>query len=383
MTGEATARSFEFRAGEGLVITAADWEARAAQIRASLSEDGLEPSMAEALGSFRFVDDGGRTWTYDGAAWQAWDGTRWAAAAPPASLRLQPFTLDALPDVADSAPAGAAPLDDSEGPFPTPEEIAEAATQPATAQDVAAATGDPAAAAAPTAITAAPPTPTSVPPPSPTYVPPSAATGPPAPGVAVPQAAPAPAVASSSPAVAPAYRPTHIVPARGLPTWPRPDAALAPEQRLDPGLDVMVVESYPNGWARIVCSNAWSAWVDGRLLVASGAGVAPGPAPAAMPTAGTSAATTRAARPALDLRAEIGLAALLGLAAWLLAVFVAPVGLRFAMLGNPIVVGLLIAVAVVAGKSLVARHALTVRDAVMFVVDAIAATVVLYLFSPA
>jgi hypothetical protein len=49
--------------------------------------------------------------------------------------------------------------------------------------------------------------------------------------------------------------------------WSRPDAAAPPEQQLAPGLEVMVVEWLPSGWARIVASNGWSGWVDGRVLV--------------------------------------------------------------------------------------------------------------------
>jgi hypothetical protein len=62
------------------------------------------------------------------------------------------------------------------------------------------------------------------------------------------------------------YSPTHRVPAAGLPTWSRPDPTLAPDDRLDPGLDVMVLESREDGWAHIETSNTWTAWIDGRLL---------------------------------------------------------------------------------------------------------------------
>jgi hypothetical protein len=64
------------------------------------------------------------------------------------------------------------------------------------------------------------------------------------------------------------YAPTHHVPDGGISAWSRPDAALQAEQTLAAGLDVMVTEQRPDGWAHIVCSNTWEAWVDGRLLVA-------------------------------------------------------------------------------------------------------------------
>lgn len=48
--------------------------------------------------------------------------------------------------------------------------------------------------------------------------------------------------------------------------WAEPDPNAAPIARLDPYLEVMVTEQ-TGAWARIVCSNEWSAWVDGRLLV--------------------------------------------------------------------------------------------------------------------
>ncbi len=65
----------------------------------------------------------------------------------------------------------------------------------------------------------------------------------------------------------PTYRPSHAVPPTGMPAWQTPDPRLNPVTHLGPGLDVMVVEWQPSGWARIVCSNQWSGWVDGRLLV--------------------------------------------------------------------------------------------------------------------
>ncbi|MEV5433307.1 hypothetical protein [Streptomyces sp. NPDC052701] len=67
-------------------------------------------------------------------------------------------------------------------------------------------------------------------------------------------------------ASAPGFRPTHVVPPHGMPAWetPGPDR---PTVALDPLLPVRLVERRGD-WGQVVCSNGWSAWVDGRLLVA-------------------------------------------------------------------------------------------------------------------
>jgi hypothetical protein len=57
------------------------------------------------------------------------------------------------------------------------------------------------------------------------------------------------------------------VPTGGLPAWSRSDATEQPVARLDPGLEVHVVERWGD-WANIRCSNGWTAWVDGRRLEA-------------------------------------------------------------------------------------------------------------------
>ncbi|HEV3231125.1 MAG TPA: hypothetical protein VG245_02595 [Candidatus Dormibacteraeota bacterium] len=77
---------------------------------------------------------------------------------------------------------------------------------------------------------------------------------------------------------------SHSVPAGGLDTWSRPDGNLAADNRLAAGLDVKLLEQRPDGWAHVECSNGWTAWVDGRWLLA----LAPSPvvtAAAAPPTA--------------------------------------------------------------------------------------------------
>ncbi|MER7986417.1 hypothetical protein ABTY53_12565 [Streptomyces noursei] len=86
----------------------------------------------------------------------------------------------------------------------------------------------------------------------------------------------------------PEFRPSHVVPPDGMATWAAPDAA-RPLVPLDPLLPVEVVERRGD-WALAQCSNGWSAWVDGRLLLA----VPQGP-----PAAGQPAARTADPRPLL------------------------------------------------------------------------------------
>ncbi|MFD8949201.1 hypothetical protein [Streptomyces xanthophaeus] len=62
------------------------------------------------------------------------------------------------------------------------------------------------------------------------------------------------------------FRPTHVVPQEGLPAWEGPDVS-RPTAPLDPFLPVQLL-SRRGEWGQILCSNGWSAWVDGRLLVA-------------------------------------------------------------------------------------------------------------------
>ncbi|MHC3469970.1 SH3 domain-containing protein [Streptomyces sp. 7R007] len=65
---------------------------------------------------------------------------------------------------------------------------------------------------------------------------------------------------------APGFRPTHVVPRHGMPAWETPDPA-RPTVPLDPLLPVQLVERRGD-WGHVVCANGWSAWVDGRYLVA-------------------------------------------------------------------------------------------------------------------
>ena len=106
---------------------------------------------------------------------------------------------------------------------------------------------------------------------------PAAGSGPIASHVPVPQpvqpvspATPAvnahPAPAPMPHAAQPPFEPTHIVPAAGLETRARPDPALAVGPPLPPYLEVQVIAT-TGAWSNIRCSNQWTAWVDGRLLI--------------------------------------------------------------------------------------------------------------------
>ncbi|MEU6985688.1 hypothetical protein ABZ946_20005 [Streptomyces sp. NPDC046324] len=63
----------------------------------------------------------------------------------------------------------------------------------------------------------------------------------------------------------PGFRPTHVVPRDGLPTWEAPDPAM-PTVPLDAFLPVQLTDR-AGDWGQILCSNGWTAWVDARLLV--------------------------------------------------------------------------------------------------------------------
>ena len=76
----------------------------------------------------------------------------------------------------------------------------------------------------------------------------------------------------------------HRTPAAGIATWPQPDANVPLGPTVAGGLDVQLLDRWGD-WAKIVCSNGWSAWVDGRQLLprsaATGGGSATGVAPRA------------------------------------------------------------------------------------------------------
>ncbi|MER7899792.1 hypothetical protein ABTX62_27660 [Streptomyces sp. NPDC096046] len=64
----------------------------------------------------------------------------------------------------------------------------------------------------------------------------------------------------------PGFRPTHVVPQHGMPAWEAPDPS-RPTVDLDPLLPVQLMERRGD-WGHVLCFNGWSAWVDGRRLVA-------------------------------------------------------------------------------------------------------------------
>ena len=84
------------------------------------------------------------------------------------------------------------------------------------------------------------------------------------------------------------YGQTHVVPTEGMPAWAGPDGSVAPAANLDPGLDVMLIESR-GAWAYVRCSNGWEAWVDGRRLIVSAPAPTTAPTPAPPPAAATQA----------------------------------------------------------------------------------------------
>ncbi|WP_338900013.1 hypothetical protein WBG99_33830 [Streptomyces sp. TG1A-60] len=86
----------------------------------------------------------------------------------------------------------------------------------------------------------------------------------------------------------PAFLPTHVVPPGGLPAWEAPDPS-RPTVPLDALLPVQLLDRQGD-WGRVLCANGWSAWVDGRLLVA---------VPREPPVAGTALARTADPRPLL------------------------------------------------------------------------------------
>ena len=76
-----------------------------------------------------------------------------------------------------------------------------------------------------------------------------------------PDATPSP----TEPPDASPFAATHVVPAAGLATYAGAEEGGGENGRLDPGLEVQVLEQHGD-WAKILCSNGWSAWVDARLL---------------------------------------------------------------------------------------------------------------------
>jgi len=59
---------------------------------------------------------------------------------------------------------------------------------------------------------------------------------------------------------------THRVPPAGMAAWVEPDANAAPTASLGAGTELKVIGE-SGAWSRVVASNGWEGWVDGRLLV--------------------------------------------------------------------------------------------------------------------
>ncbi len=70
------------------------------------------------------------------------------------------------------------------------------------------------------------------------------------------------------PAVA-GWAPTHIVPPTGMAAWVVPDPNSPPMVGLAGGVQLSILEQQ-GAWARVMGSNGWTGWVDGRLLVRLG-----------------------------------------------------------------------------------------------------------------
>ena len=98
----------------------------------------------------------------------------------------------------------------------------------------------------------------------------SATPGAASPAMASPSFAPAAgATQQATPAqTAPAqaqWVPTHSVPPQGMRSWAAPDPNGPVVANLAPGLPIQVTE-VRGAWARIVCSNGWTGWIDGRII---------------------------------------------------------------------------------------------------------------------
>lgn len=76
-----------------------------------------------------------------------------------------------------------------------------------------------------------------------------------------------PSVSTESPS---SFVPTHRVPKEGTSAWVTPDPSASPAAVLQAGVDLMVLE-WNGAWAQVAASNGWEGWVDGRVLVATGA----------------------------------------------------------------------------------------------------------------
>jgi RsiW-degrading membrane proteinase PrsW (M82 family) len=89
------------------------------------------------------------------------------------------------------------------------------------------------------------------------------------PDIAVAQPAVAAPVAAPAAGTPPGWTPTHVAPPAGLAGWDEPDPSRPPMVTLAGGVQLSIAEER-GAWARVVGSNGWTGWVDGRLLVKLG-----------------------------------------------------------------------------------------------------------------
>jgi len=79
------------------------------------------------------------------------------------------------------------------------------------------------------------------------------------------QAQPVQAQPVQQPAPMGGWAPSHSVPAQGLRAWGAPDPSGPVVANLAPGLPIQVAE-VRGAWARVICSNGWTGWIDGRII---------------------------------------------------------------------------------------------------------------------
>ena len=61
------------------------------------------------------------------------------------------------------------------------------------------------------------------------------------------------------------WAPSHSVPPQGLRAWGAPDPSGPVVANLAPGLPIQIAE-VRGAWARVICSNGWTGWIDGRII---------------------------------------------------------------------------------------------------------------------
>ncbi len=170
----------------------------------------------------------------------------------PDSTSVDDFAPTPAP-VVDATPVPAA-ADPVATPAPTPAESTFA--QPAT----------PAPSAVPAAVPVTQPLPTPSFTPQPVPAQPVQPAYTPQPYQAQPvQAQPVQAQPVAQPAPAGGWTPSHSVPPQGLRAWGAPDPSGPVVANLAPGLPIQVAE-VRGAWARVICSNGWTGWIDGRII---------------------------------------------------------------------------------------------------------------------